>query len=461
MLQDCKMSKIDCIVIFDIGKTNKKLLVFNDTYQVIHEQSTQFEEIKDDEDFHTEDVALLEAWLKQSFQEVLSNSDWNVKALNFSGYGASLVNIDDQGKVVGYLKNYLKPVQQKLFDLFFEKYGPSSELARMTCSPVLGNLNSGYQAYEERHHARWKQISSVLHFPNFLSFLFHGERVAEMTSIGCHTMLWNFDTDQYHDWVYQEQVFEKLPAIEAGSCTFPAMVHSNIQVGLGLHDSSSALVPYLRQFKSPFILISTGTWCISMNPFNHSSLTSEELENDVLAYMQLDGKPVKASRLFAGNEHEIVLKKLIDHFKVDTKFYQTVRFDSQTAKLFEGKLSSEKNKKRDSLFLVESDFVKKDLNSFKTIELAYQDFVTDLVIQLLYSLNWVYDGSPEYRILVDGGFSKNDIFMNCLAMAFPASELYGAEVAQASSLGAALAIHESWNEKEVPSNLIQLIRYLG
>lgn len=454
------MSKIDCIVIFDIGKTNKKLLVFNDSYQVIHEQSTQFEEIQDKEGFPTEDVSLLENWLKQSFKEVLANANWQVKALNFSGYGASLVNIDAKGKVVGYLKNYLKPVQQELFDLFFHKYGPEKELARITCSPVLGNLNSGYQAYEERHHANWESISSVLHFPNYLSFLFHGERVTEMTSIGCHTMLWDFDSKQYHPWVKKEEVFQKLPPIETGTCTFPAKNDPSIQVGLGLHDSSAALVPYIRQFKEPFILISTGTWCISMNPFNHSPLSAEELENDVLAYMQLDGNPVKASRLFAGNEHEIVIKQLAEHFKADSDFYKLVKFDNQVAELFLSKLSMEKNKKRSADFLKASDFLNKNLNSYTTIELSYQDFVTDLVIQLLYSLKFVYNGD-KCRILVDGGFSKNSIFMNCLALAFPNSEIFGAEVAQASSLGAALAIHESWNEREVPADLIQLIAFKG
>jgi len=455
------MKKIDCIVIFDIGKTNKKLLVFNDTYQLIHEQSTQFELIEDEDGYPTEDVNLLETWLKQSFQEVLANEQWNVKALNFSGYGASLVNIDQKGQVVGFLKNYLKPVQDQLFDRFYQRYGPASTLARITCSPVLGNLNSGYQAYEERHHDRWKQITSVLHFPNYVGFLFHGERVAEMTSIGCHTMLWDFERQQYHEWVGKEGVDQKLPAIETGTCTFPGLVNPHIQVGLGLHDSSAALVPYLRQFNEPFILISTGTWCISMNPFNDSVLTAEELANDVLAYMQLNGKQVKASRLFAGNEHEIVSKKLVKHFNADAKFYKSVPFDAATANLFESKLAREKTNKRSAEFLKASDFISKDLSTYSSIDLAYQDFMTDLVIQFLYSLQWVYDGSANFNLLVDGGFSKNDIFMNCLAIAFPNSAIYGAEIAQASSLGAALAIHESWNEREVPSNLIQLIRYLG
>lgn len=455
------MQTTACIVIFDIGKTNKKCLVFDSQYRVIHEESTQFEEITDDEGFPTEDIQLLENWLKNTFNRMSQQVNWEVKALHFSGYGASIVSIDASGKVVGFLKNYLKPVQQPLFDRFFSLYGPALEISRATCSPILGNLNSGYQVYEERQHKRWSAISDVLHFPNYLSYLFHGQPVSEMTSIGCHTMLWNFDTHQYHKWVASEELSPKLPAIQKGTKTYPSKSNPTIQVGLGLHDSSAALVPYLRQFTEKFILISTGTWCISMNPFNHLPLTQEELANDVLAYAQMDGKPVKSARLFAGNEHEQVVKQLVQHFKVGDKFYKEIGFNQQTAQQFEQKLNKEKQQHRTADFLKASDFLSKKLTSHTNVEEAYRDFMTDLVIQLLYSLHWVYNGDADYKILVDGGFSKNDIFMNCLAMAFPAVEVYGAEVAQASSLGAALAIHESWNAQAIPNDLIQLRRFKG
>jgi glycerol kinase len=60
---------------------------------------------------------------------------------------------------------------------------------------------------------------------------------------------------------------------------------------------------------------------------------------------------------------------------------------------------------------------------------------------------------------VDGGFGKNEIYMNLLAKAFPDMEIYAASVAQATSLGAALAIHQDWNTQELPLNLIELRRY--
>ena len=62
-------------------------------------------------------------------------------------------------------------------------------------------------------------------------------------------------------------------------------------------------------------------------------------------------------------------------------------------------------------------------------------------------------------LFVDGGFGKNEIYMNLLAKVFPDMEVYAASVAQATALGAALAIHQDWNTQKLPLNLIELRRY--
>jgi sugar (pentulose or hexulose) kinase len=63
------------------------------------------------------------------------------------------------------------------------------------------------------------------------------------------------------------------------------------------------------------------------------------------------------------------------------------------------------------------------------------------------------------RIFVDGGFSKNLIYMNLMAQAFPAIEVFAASMAQATAMGAALAIHHKWNSQPVPGDLIELKMY--
>ena len=49
--------------------------------------------------------------------------------------------------------------------------------------------------------------------------------------------------------------------------------------------------------------------------------------------------------------------------------------------------------------------------------------------------------------------------MNLLAENFPDMEVYAASMAQASALGAALAIHKNWNSKPIPNDLIDLKFY--
>ena len=49
--------------------------------------------------------------------------------------------------------------------------------------------------------------------------------------------------------------------------------------------------------------------------------------------------------------------------------------------------------------------------------------------------------------------------MKLLAKAFPELEIFSATVAQATALGAALAIHNSWNDLPVAENLVEMKPY--
>jgi sugar (pentulose or hexulose) kinase len=73
----------------------------------------------------------------------------------------------------------------------------------------------------------------------------------------------------------------------------------------------------------------------------------------------------------------------------------------------------------------------------------------------------VLKGTIAKRIFVDGGFSKNKVYMNLLAMAFPKMEVFAASMAQSTALGAAIAIHRHWNSGALPSNLIELNYYVS
>src|SRR3954466_495190 len=102
------MKKSPVIAIFDIGKTNKKLFLFDEHYRIVLEKSEQFIEIHDEDGDLCEDLNRLTNWITSSLTEVLAMPDFSVQAVNFSTYGASLVLVDQAGNPVCPLYNYLK-----------------------------------------------------------------------------------------------------------------------------------------------------------------------------------------------------------------------------------------------------------------------------------------------------------------------------------------------------------------
>lgn len=449
-----KQEKIPVIAVFDVGKTNKKLFLFNEQYQVVFERSARFTETVDEDGDACENLDSLRLSIFDSLREVFSNPKFELKAINFASYGASLVYIDEHGKPLTPLYNYLKEYPQSLSAQFYQSYGGKEAVAAQTASPVLGSLNSGMQLYRIKYQKPelFAHIKYALHLPQYLSYLISGAPYADKTSLGCHTNFWDFEKNDYHQWVYNEGIIAKMaeivPSTHVVDATFPG---SNYKVGVGLHDSSAALIPYLVSFKEPFVLLSTGTWCISLNPFNHQPLTAKELADDVLCYMQYEGKPVKASRLFSGFAYEQQTKRIAAHFGCDVIKFRNMPYRPEQITALNIHEKAENWR--------ELPFEKRDLNEFKNETEAYYQLMIDLVVQQYHSTKLVLDGTAANRIFVDGGFSKNVVFMNLLATIFPDKEVYAAHMPQATAIGAALAIHKVWNSKPLPNDIIELKLY--
>ncbi|WP_346316109.1 FGGY family carbohydrate kinase [Chitinophaga sp. YIM B06452] len=441
------MEKIPVIAIFDIGKTNKKLFLFDEQYRIVFEESARLEETIDEDGDACEDLPLLRLFVQDMMAKALSREEFLIRAVNFSAYGASMVFIDEAGRPLTPLYNYLKPYPASLRIGFYEQYGGETAFSLESASPVLGSLNSGMQLYRLRHQhpVLFRKMQYALHLPQYLSFLLSGVACSDITSIGCHTNLWDFRRQQYHAWTEAENVRGKLAPIHRHD-----KVHQGAYLtGPGLHDSSAAMIPYQLQFREPFLLISTGTWCISLNPFNNTPLTADELQQDCLCYLSFQGKPIKASRLFAGREHELQVARIAAHFSRKETDFHTMAFDAELAQRLQAQYP-------------DAEFPSgQDLSIFETAEEAYHQLMIHIIAQQRHASGLVLHGGKVRNIFVDGGFSKNALYMNLLAAAFPDMEVYAADVAQASAIGAAMAIHSCWNKQPLPDSLVTLTRYDG
>jgi len=432
--------KQDVIAIFDIGKTNKKILLFDKQFKLVSQNERKIAEFLDEDGFSCDDLPLVEAWILEEIQQLSLSKDYILKAVNFATYGATLVYLDKDGKRLTPAYNYLKPMPEDVLAGFYEKYGGIEEFSRNTASPALGMLNSGLQILWLKKHKPeiYNQVSNILHLPQYFYYLVSKQITSELTSIGCHTAMWDFDKKCYHAWLADEKIELPVP-VKNDESTELIVNDQKIQVGIGIHDSSSSLVPYLKGSTEPFILISTGTWCIFMNPFNDEPLTARQLSKDSLCYISTRQKQVKSSRLFMGHIHDVNSQRIADHFGLNSDYFKSFGVNE----------SFLKNHLKERLFFkdgVSKDFIdlSVDLSAFNSPEEAYHRLIIDVTYLALDSLKLVIPENDNIiSIYVTGGFARNVIFLCCLATQLPGKTIYTSEVDNATAFGAAITI---WNK---------------
>jgi L-fuculokinase len=444
------------IAIYDIGKTNKKLILYDTSYRIIRELQTNLPEEVDDDGFPCEDLDGLIGWMRQTWSKITGWNDVRVDALHCTTYGASLVHLDENRNPVTSLYSYFKPIAETLPESLYERYGGRVQFTVETASPAMGMLNSGLQLYwlKMTKPDIYNRIKTSLHLPDFCSYVFTGILRSELTSIGCHTALWNFSEKKYHEWVYDEKIDSLLAPI--GTEVFSGTIELDgrtIPVGTGFHDSSAALVPYLHSFDRPFILLSTGTWCVNLNPFAQQPLTATHLERDCLSYLTFQGTAVKASRLYLGGEHDHQAERLAEHYTVPGETYKNVKFDLTIAeKLLTDSSETDRGLKPATMKgtgpIPDKQPDHWNLSLFTSYKEAYHQLLIDLVCIVGVSIYLINERRDDIDLFVDGGFGKNEVFMNLLATLFPSARVRSSHIAQATALGAALVMHPFWDGNE-------------
>lgn len=446
------MTRMKVTAVFDIGRTNKKFFLFDKNYKEVFREYTRLPETEDEDGYPSENLEELQKWIKTTFDTILEKEEFEIKAVNFSSYGASFVHLDHHGKVLTPLYNYTKSIEKSITSQFYNTYGDELTIATETASPQSGMLNSGMQLYwlKKKKPEILSKVRYSLHLPQYLSFLFTGIPVSEYTSIGCHTNLWDFAKEDYHEWVYKEEIHKILAPVVPTSASFNTSYNGKkIKIGVGIHDSSSALLPYILSKKKPFLLLSTGTWSIALNPFNCEELSKEDIQNNCLNYLRIDGKRVKATRFFMGNEYRLQVEILSKYYKKEYGYHRLVKFDQQLyLKLIE---NPSIYFKFEGISLKRKQLHQTDLEPFKTFEEAYHQLMIELMELQVHTITKAIGNSDIKRIYIDGGFTDNDVFMKLMAHQFSNFKILSTQSPLGSALGAAMVI----SKKKVTSNFLK------
>jgi hypothetical protein len=159
-----------------------------------------------------------------------------------------------------------------------------------------------------------------------------------------------------------------------------------------------------------------------MNPFNTAPLTADELARDCLFYVRPDGEIVKASRLFLGKLHDEAVERLCAQYHQSTEATKQVRFNPELYDAI-----------REGL---------KTTSNAGNLEEAYHVVIYELIRAQVEKIYLAAGKTVFNKIMVDGGFAKNELYLNMLKKALPDVRIEAGDMPQGTALGAAMALDD-------------------
>ncbi|MDR0758543.1 MAG: carbohydrate kinase [Treponema sp.] len=460
------------IAVIDIGMTNKKVAVYDDALTQIDARYRNFPPRMTD-GLETHDLEAMEAWFIEELAKIAKT--YPVKALAVTTHGATFVCVGKDGKPSAPCVYYTHEAGDEFHDRFYRLFGAPESLQERTGTPYLKaliNPAKGILFLKENYPEGFGNTAHLLFYPQYWGYRFTGKTGAEGTYMGCHGYLW-------------DQVEHKLSSVAEGlgvASLMPGKIGNSwdvlgtltgefaqktglsrdVIVTLGIHDSNSSLLPHFaKKGETGFVLNSTGTWCVVMNPVKAYGFTPDELGKVVFFNISAFGGPIKTAIFQGGKEFEIwsaLLMKLHDRRDIppyDRELYRVILAENDAfllPELVAGSGQFPGSKPR----IVEAgaEYPYELLAAGRALPPSFQNYERgiallriSLAMQTLTALERtgvsVAGSSPQTadspgEVFIEGGFRKDNAY-NALVSAFLKNQrVYLTDIAEATALGAAM-----------------------
>ncbi len=233
-------------------------------------------------------------------------------AISITTHGACAVLLDADGELALPVLDYEHGYPQAIRDAYAALRPPFAETAS---PPLSGGLNLGAQLHYQKvaFPAEFARTATILTYPQYWAFRLTGIAANEATSLGCHTDLWRPASGDYSALVETLDLRGRMAPVRSAFDMLGTVLPSlgdrlgllePVPVFCGIHDSNASLLPHLIGRKSPFSVVSTGTWVISFAV--GGNLEGLDPARDTLANVDAHGRAVPSARFMGGREYELL-----------------------------------------------------------------------------------------------------------------------------------------------------------
>jgi sugar (pentulose or hexulose) kinase len=307
--------------ILDVGKTNAKLTLWDGEGRVLARRSRANAQGQAP-GYRALDVTGIEAWMVEVLREYATLAD--VRAILPVAHGAAAALLHERAL-------FAQPMD-------YEDEGGTAERAAYaadrdpfaaTGSPALPQgLNLGFQLHRlEAITGPWPDALQIVTWPQYWAWRLSGVAASEVSSLGCHSDLWNpaeggpSGLSIARGWArrlgplrHAAEVLGPITPEWAELTGLPAAC----AVHCGLHDSNAALLAargHAEMAGGDATVLSTGTWFVAMrSPAAAAEAPGLSEERDGLLNVDVEGRPVPSARFMGGREAELIAG--VDHVRL-------------------------------------------------------------------------------------------------------------------------------------------------
>lgn len=306
-----RVESLRTVAVIDIGKTNAKVALVDAETGAELVLRTAANTIRADGPYPHFDVPRLWDFSLGAMAEIRREHEIGAIVVVTHGAAGALVSGDPdeaEGLALPVL-DYEAPGPDETRGEYDPLRPPFSE----TLSPrMTGGLNLGAQMFwQQRCFPDAFRGARYLTYPQYWTWRLTGVLATEVTSIGCHTDLWNPAASRFSSMVDRLGWRDLFPPLRPASDHLgPVQPDLARRLGLstgtpalcGIHDSNASLLPHLLRRDPPFSVVSTGTWVIVLAVGGGTDRLDPG--RDGLAYVNAFGDPVPAGRFMGGREYD-------------------------------------------------------------------------------------------------------------------------------------------------------------
>jgi len=299
-------------LVLDIGKTNKKFLVYDLNLSLLYSKSIEIG-VLNREDLELEDIGGLLNWL---IREIFAISKkFYFQTLAISCHGAAFALLDKNGELCFPVISYTSTMEESFFEDFAAEYGNPDTLLLETGTPDLGfiNIGKGLHYLKTFRPEEYALARTFLFYTQYLGYLFTGKTSLEYTYLGNHSYLWDFQKSVYSNFSKQVGIRHCLPEKVQKPWEILGKLNQtwkktfgldyDLPVTVGIHDSNAALLPYLLKGMQNSVLLSTGSWCVGMIPGQPYTLSDADIKANTFYNIDSWGRPLRTSIFTGGLEY--------------------------------------------------------------------------------------------------------------------------------------------------------------